>query len=332
MIRLHAAVLILLIFVSSNLYAAESDRLRTDAEKQAVFDQAVIDAEKCGNSFSVSYDSVPDFLVDEKNTLALRKPTVEELKKSAATLVRLTKGMGRVDVPKAFSWQDQGKVTSVKYQGQYGTCWSFANIGVIESLVNINLGNEEDLSEQDLINLADSELNNASNTYNYYCSETHPSVLLIKYGAAFESDCPYQGDPQEPGNPDRKYRISISFYVWMTDETALNAWADYLGDSTLKDPQAMIKYSLKKFGPMETCVDGKCDGFQAYSSGVLNTQPGDDPWSGNHAVMLVGWDDAKQAWRIKNSWGTQWGEKGYAWIGYGCCNILKYAVIQIYKQ
>ena len=34
-------------------------------------------------------------------------------------------------------------------------------------------------------------------------------------------------------------------------------------------------------------------------------------------MLIVGWDDDKDAWRIKNSWGDQnWGEKGYMWLRY----------------
>jgi hypothetical protein len=47
------------------------------------------------------------------------------------------------------------------------------------------------------------------------------------------------------------------------------------------------------------------------------------PGNINHAITLIGWDDSKQAWLIKNSWGTGWGstceygtERGYMWIGY----------------
>jgi len=36
----------------------------------------------------------------------------------------------------------------------------------------------------------------------------------------------------------------------------------------------------------------------------------------NHAVNIIGWDDDKKAWLIKNSWGNRWGNKGYAWIKY----------------
>ena len=35
------------------------------------------------------------------------------------------------------------------------------------------------------------------------------------------------------------------------------------------------------------------------------------------AVVLVGWDEPEQAWILRNSWGTDWGEDGYMRIRYG---------------
>jgi len=31
----------------------------------------------------------------------------------------------------------------------------------------------------------------------------------------------------------------------------------------------------------------------------------------------VGWDDAKGAWLLKNSWSATWGINGFMWIQYG---------------
>jgi uncharacterized protein YvpB len=39
-----------------------------------------------------------------------------------------------------------------------------------------------------------------------------------------------------------------------------------------------------------------------------------------HAICVVGYDDAKQAFKIINSWGVQWGDSGYGWIDY---NLMK---------
>jgi hypothetical protein len=38
------------------------------------------------------------------------------------------------------------------------------------------------------------------------------------------------------------------------------------------------------------------------------------PATGGHAVLLVGYDAPARLWRVRNSWGTDWGEGGYAWL------------------
>jgi len=37
---------------------------------------------------------------------------------------------------------------------------------------------------------------------------------------------------------------------------------------------------------------------------------------GGHAVALVGYSDARQAFLLRNSWGEGWGDKGYGWLPY----------------
>lgn len=66
-------------------------------------------------------------------------------------------------------------------------------------------------------------------------------------------------------------------------------------------------------------------GFLVYSSflGSWEKTTGDMPIpkkgeriEGGHAVTIVGWSDAKQAFYIQNSWGTGWGKDGYFWMPY----------------
>lgn len=37
---------------------------------------------------------------------------------------------------------------------------------------------------------------------------------------------------------------------------------------------------------------------------------------GGHAVLIVGYDDAKQHWIMRNSWGPDWGDEGYFYLPY----------------
>ena len=41
----------------------------------------------------------------------------------------------------------------------------------------------------------------------------------------------------------------------------------------------------------------------------------------SHCVTIIGYDERKKAWKIKNSWGTDWGEAGYMWIKYHSCYL-----------
>ncbi|MBC7396932.1 MAG: C1 family peptidase, partial [Bdellovibrionales bacterium] len=51
-----------------------------------------------------------------------------------------------------------------------------------------------------------------------------------------------------------------------------------------------------------------------YGGGVYKHVTGQS--LGGHAVSIVGFDDTKKAWLIRNSWGQEWGEAGFAWVSY----------------
>jgi C1A family cysteine protease len=58
-----------------------------------------------------------------------------------------------------------------------------------------------------------------------------------------------------------------------------------------------------------------------YNSGVFDGCSPDD--RNNHAIAVVGWgtEDGKDYWKIKNSWGSRWGENGF--IKVNKCALLK---------
>ena len=66
-------------------------------------------------------------------------------------------------------------------------------------------------------------------------------------------------------------------------------------------------------------------GFTVYESfmtqevantGIMPMPAAAEKVAGGHAVMAVGYDDAKQAFLVRNSWGKGWGIKGYFWMPY----------------
>jgi C1A family cysteine protease len=51
-------------------------------------------------------------------------------------------------------------------------------------------------------------------------------------------------------------------------------------------------------------------------NGILSLPASDESMLGGHAVMAVGYDDAKQMVIVRNSWGGQWGIDGYFMMPY----------------
>lgn len=57
------------------------------------------------------------------------------------------------------------------------------------------------------------------------------------------------------------------------------------------------------------------DSFQSLRPGMTYTGP-DGTRGGGHAMVVVGYDNARASFRLINSWGTDWGDNGFAWITY----------------
>jgi cathepsin L len=74
--------------------------------------------------------------------------------------------------------------------------------------------------------------------------------------------------------------------------------------------------------PISVSVDGS--NWKSYSSGVFK-DCGDEI---NHEVLIVGVVSGN--WKIKNSWGTSWGENGFIYLAGGnTCGVCTYPGYQV---
>nr|DAD25479.1 TPA_asm: hypothetical protein HUJ06_026943 [Nelumbo nucifera]DAD25480.1 TPA_asm: hypothetical protein HUJ06_026944 [Nelumbo nucifera] len=70
--------------------------------------------------------------------------------------------------------------------------------------------------------------------------------------------------------------------------------------------------------PVSVAIGASSNDFLFYSTGVFTGECGTDL---NHAVTVVGYGTSEEGmkyWLLKNSWGTQWGDKGYMRIDHLC--------------
>lgn len=58
------------------------------------------------------------------------------------------------------------------------------------------------------------------------------------------------------------------------------------------------------------------ESFEAPRNGIIPMPRPHEELLGGHAILLVGYDDDSQLFKFRNSWGTSWGEHGYAYLPY----------------
>jgi hypothetical protein len=221
----------------------------------------------------------------------------------------------------SFDWRDttcgqlaikESKVTPVRTylnntgQGTLcGCCWSFAAVGAFESsLICKGLNpNVLDISEQQVLDCSGvPQGNNGGCTGEWYWVAFQH---FIDKGGIDEQARPYSG-----GKGSCVAGGGAGTYFATT--------YGLVGDKKSVPSEAALKTALVAHGPLAVCVQAD-KAFLAYKGGVFKPiKP--YPWI-NHAVLLIGWDEGKKAWLIKNSWGDKWGDKGYMWIQYGANNI-----------
>ncbi len=196
-----------------------------------------------------------------------------------------------------------GKVTSVKNQGSYGTCWAHATFGSMESC--LLTGETNDFSENNLANLHGFDLGFSSGG-NAFISMAY----LARWGGPMaEFDDPYPNPGGSPaGLTVRKHAQQVRLIPPRTGP------AD----------NDQIKQALMDHGALYVSYYHNYAYYNSTYKSYLYTGSS----VGNHAVAIVGWDDdfdknkfvsvpaGNGAFIVKNSWGATWGDNGYFYVSY----------------
>lgn len=195
-------------------------------------------------------------------------------------------------------WRIPGRFIqdNARNQGGCGSCGTFAAVGIMESKYarkHTQNVNDVDISEQMILNCASSD-----------CSGGWPSTALSyadwadSWGSSplpRERSCPYVAR-KESCNSNKPRKFSAS------------AWGSV---GTGKDD---LKRALREFGALAIIINTNAAFNGNYGSDAVVSLP-TTGFSGNHAIMLLGWDNDK-GWLVRNSWGDEWGINGIGWISY----------------
>jgi cathepsin L len=195
-------------------------------------------------------------------------------------------------LPAEVDWRSKGLVTPVKDQGQCGSCWSFSATGALEGQHKKKTGKLVSLSEQNLVDCAGSKYGN------YGCNGGWPyqAYDYVKANHGIDTEASY------------KYTAHDGSCKFKSDSVG----ATLTGYTKLPATEDRLQEAVANIGPVSVCIDASHMSFQLYSGGVYNEKSCSSSRL-DHAVLAVGYgtENGQAYWLVKNSWNTNWGDKGY---------------------
>ena len=271
-------------------------------------------------------------------TKGYRPSPIDRSHLSAASPAKLgaSSVQASVFLPSAYDLRTYSRVTSVKNQNPYTTCWAFSSLGALESsyISRTPSAGTVDLSELHLawfayrdpdrgksftIGAYDSVLDQGGNP------DMSIAFLSRLAGPVNESSLPYSSATsltyRTGAEPDDYFPLAMRLL-----DANMFGGITTASERTTQIP--LVKEFIMNGGAVEISYYA---GDGAYSSSGTSTAAYFDN-SGNysnHGVIIVGWDDnfsrsdfpnskpsIDGAWLVKNSWGTSWGMSGYFWMSY----------------
>lgn len=205
-------------------------------------------------------------------------------------------------LPKSIDWRNVNGVNwvgPVLDQGQCGSCVTFAAVATLETQYSITNGQtwlHPTFSTQTLLSCGGSTCDSGwlpDSATSYLQKNGIPDEACLAYTSGIAG-------------------VDVACGSQCSDSAARSTkiTSSNMPGSTVEE----VKAALLK-GPLITTLQVYAD-FESYSTGVYkHVDDGNGP-EGGHAVSLIGYDDSKHAWLIRNSWNTAWGESGFGWIDY----------------
>lgn len=232
----------------------------------------------------------------------VRRPDKDHLQDlSTRKHKRALQGLLALPQPARWDSRDFNWIPPIKNQASCGSCWAFSGVTVVE-VAYWKAGLQYILSEQYVLSCQrNGGCSGDDNTTVLDIAKSTGLPLTKDYG-------PYQG-----AVTSCKFAPSMTLYK-------VDDWG--FADSSGRNGQSVtsvadIKSAIMAYGCVGCAVAAGGDSFWNNGTGIGSGQS----HSIDHDVAIIGWDDDKGAWLMRNSWDVTWGNGGYAWVKYGAYDL-----------
>lgn len=208
----------------------------------------------------------------------------------------------------AYDPRDSNLIPEIRAQ-QCGNCWAYSAIGPIECDYIRRHGSPTtlDLSEKQVV--CCSGAGDCRGGWPYMVFE-----YLKRSNTGIMNEASLRDDGRDRPCPAIPQPATVQVADWGIVDMEMGLHRIAAKDK-IKD--AIMKYSAVSVCLMATPLLQNLSDDNVFFEEISDNE---NPTI-NHAVTVVGWDDSKNAWLVRNSWSELWGFNGYGWISYNTNNI-----------
>lgn len=219
-------------------------------------------------------------------------------------------------LPTSYDLRDRYRISTIRNQGKYGTCWAFGALSAIESSLLPEASYEFSVDHMSM-----------SNSFKVTQYDGGEYTMGMAYLAAWQGPVYEKDDPYGDGKTNGELEA-----VKHVQEMRIIASKDI----------AAIKEAVFKYGGVQTSLYSSMQNASSssrYYKKSTNSYCYIGTEKPNHEVVIIGWDDnyskdnfsipleGDGAFICQNSWGENFGEDGIFYVSYYDTNIGTHNVV-----
>lgn len=219
-------------------------------------------------------------------------------------------------LPASYDLRDRYRISAIRNQGKYGTCWAFGALTAMESALLPEASFKFSVDHMSM-----------SNSFNVTQYDGGEYTMGMAYLAAWQGPVYESDDPYGDGETNSELKA-----VKHVQEMRIIASKDI----------AAIKEAVFKYGGVQTSLYSSlrsATSTSRYYNRGTNSYCYIGTEKPNHEVVIIGWDDnyskdnfsipldSDGAFICQNSWGENFGEGGVFYVSYYDTNIGSHNVV-----
>lgn len=223
------------------------------------------------------------------------------------SLAEIDDATEKADLPGTVSWQNLTTAVNVPDQGSCGSCWAITTVAVLEAHTEIYRKQQKHFSAQELVACVPNPQECGGQGGCKGATVELGMAWILKNDLRSAREVPYLAADSSCSRTSL-----LNLHSSSNGKRHAHGGATSFGLTAFQtlpsNKMAPLMRAVAEKGPI--AISAAASGWFLYKRGIFDRC---NSWILDHAVTLYGYgqENGQKYWLIRNSWGSDWGEKGF---------------------